>query len=131
MVVYKVFLNIWSYWLRSLGEVSKGIAALMHPSLVVGQGLVPVCAFTPPSASATLLSPSPRAGRGLHPPNMGQGAEQELAPRPQAPWFATTMVSDGFLLKAEKFRYIMAPCWAGNRPAPSSVISSLTLLTKR
>lgn len=56
VVVYKVFHNIWSYWLGSLGEIFKGIGAVMHPPPVVGQRLVPVCAFTPSSALALLLS---------------------------------------------------------------------------
>lgn len=47
MVVYKVFHNIWSYWLGSLGEIFKGIGAAMPPSPALSQGLVPVCAFTP------------------------------------------------------------------------------------
>lgn len=29
------------------GRIFKGVGVLMHPSPVVGQGLVPVCAFTP------------------------------------------------------------------------------------
>lgn len=64
VMVYKVLHDIWSYWLGSLGEIFKGIGALLHPSPVVGQGLIPVCAFTPPLASALLLSRSPRAGTG-------------------------------------------------------------------
>lgn len=47
VVVYKVLHSIWSYWLGSSGEIFKGAGVLMHPSPVVGQGLVPVCAFTP------------------------------------------------------------------------------------
>lgn len=55
VVVYKVFHNIRSYWLRSLGEMSKGIAARTHPSLVVGQG---------PALFVPLLHPQPRGRCG-------------------------------------------------------------------
>lgn len=47
MVVCKVFHNIWSYWLGSLGGICDGVGAVVPPSPAVSQGLVPVCAFTP------------------------------------------------------------------------------------
>lgn len=71
VVVYKVFHNIRSYWLRSLGGDVQGHRSTDAPIPCWWPGTGSVCAFTP--------SPAPRAVRGLHP----------------------TLLSDGLLLKAE------------------------------